>query len=182
MNKLLLFSITIVALMIFTSSCKNKPNEQDQNQEQQINPEKLKEQLLKVNKAQVYSEDDQIEDFLKRYKYPVTTSESGLRYYIYKTNKDIRPNAHSIVEVAYRVHLLDGTVCYSSDSTGNLVFQIGKTDLPVGLQEGVQLMSKGEKAVFITPSKLGYGFTGDGANIPPNAVLYYDVELIKIKK
>lgn len=73
-------------------------------------------------------------------------------------------------------------MCYSSDSTGNLVFQIGKTDLPVGLQEGVQLMSKGEKAVLITPSKLGYGFTGDGANIPPNAVLYYDVELIKIKK
>jgi len=43
-------------------------------------------------------------------------------------------------------------------------------------------MSKGEKAVLITPSKLGYGFTGDGANIPPNAVLYYDVELKKIKK
>jgi len=182
MKNLILFSISIAALLILTSSCKNSPNEQDQMKQQQINPEKLKEQLVKVNKRKVYSEDDQIEDFLKRYKYPVTTTASGLRYYIYKTNKDIKPNSHSIVEVAYRVHLLDGTVCYSSDSTGNLVFQIGKTDLPVGLQEGVLLMSKGEKAVLITPSKLGYGFTGDGANIPPNAVLYYDVELKKIKK
>jgi len=115
MKNLILFSISIAALLILTSSCKNSPNEQDQMKQQQINPEKLKEQLVKVNKAQVYSEDDQIEDFLKRYKYPVTTTASGLRYYIYKTNKDIKPNSHSIVEVAYRVHLLDGTVCYSSD-------------------------------------------------------------------
>ena len=182
MKKLVLIPISIAAFLILVSSCKNNPDEQKPKQEQQINSEKLKEQLVKVNKAQVYSEDDQIEDFLKRYKYPVETTATGLRYYIYKTNKGIKPNAHSIVQIAYRVHLLDGTLCYSSDSTGNLVFQIGKTDLPVGLQEGVQLLSIGEKAVLITPSKLGYGFTGDGANIPPNAVLYYDVELLKIKK
>ena len=96
MKNLILFSISIAALLILTSSCKNSHNEQDQMQQQQINPEKLKEQLVKVNKAQVYSEDDQIEDFLKRYKYPVTTTASGLRYYIYKTNKDIKPNSTTL--------------------------------------------------------------------------------------
>lgn len=144
--------------------------------------QKMKEQMVRVNKIQVYNEDDQIEDFLKRYKYPVSTTSSGLRYYIYKRQNGEQPGAHSIVKIDYTVKLLDGTVCYTSDSTGALEFQIGKTDLPVGLQEGVQLMKTGEAAIFITPSKLGYGLTGDGAEISPNAVLYYDVKLLRVTK
>ena len=109
-------------------------------------------------------------------------TSTGLRYYIYKKNAGAKPVKESVVLVKYEVKLLDGSVCYNSSTTGNLEFQIGKTDLPVGLQEGVQLMHVNDKAIFITPSKLGYGLTGDGENIPPNAVLVYDVELLKILK
>ncbi|MBS1765475.1 MAG: FKBP-type peptidyl-prolyl cis-trans isomerase [Bacteroidetes bacterium] len=142
----------------------------------------LKEQMVRVNKVQTYNEDSQIDDFLKRYQYPVNTTATGLRYYIYKKTEGEQPGAHSIVKINYNVKLLDGTVCYSSDSLGALEFQIGKTDLPVGLQEGMQLMKTGEQAIFISPSKLGYGLTGDGAEIPPNAVLFYDVKLLRVIK
>ena len=137
--------------------------------------------MVRVNKSQTYSEQNQIEEFISRYNYKMDTTGTGLRYLIYKKANGKTPDRHSIVVINYEVKLLDGTICYNSDSTGDLEFEIGKTDLPVGLQEGLQLMNIGEKAIFISPSKLGYGLTGDGDMIPPNAVLVYNVELKKIK-
>jgi FKBP-type peptidyl-prolyl cis-trans isomerase len=172
--------VYLVVSTAFLFSCTQSPPEEQKNNIQ--SSANLKKQLERVNKIQTYSEASQIEDYLSRYHYPVDTTPTGLRYYIYKKNEGMQPVKNSIVEISYKVMLLDGTVCYSSDSTGNLEFQLNKTDLPVGLQEGLLLMKTGEKAIFIAPSKLGYGLTGDGANIPPNAVLSYNVELLKIIK
>lgn len=169
------FLLLLPLIFSCTRTKENKTESETHNQPQ------LKEQLVRVNKSQTHFEQNQIEDFLARYNYQMDSTQTGLRYFIYKKQKGKSPGKKSIVEIKYEVKLLDGTVCYNSNSTGNLEFQIGKTDLPVGLQEGVQLMSVGEKAIFISPSKLGYGLTGDGDNIPPNAVLVYDVELKKVK-
>lgn len=172
--KIFLYSVLLVAV-----ACGNDKQTQ---QQAEPNRQQIKEQMVRVNKVQTYNEESQIQDFLGRYKYPVKTTDTGLRYYIYKKTEGVQPGEHSIVQIDYTVKLLDGTVCYSSDSTGVLEFQIGKTDLPVGLQEGMQLMRTGEQAIFITPSKLGYGLTGDGAEIPPNAVLFYNVKLLTVVK
>lgn len=172
--KVFLYSVLFVAV-----GCSNENQSQ---QQAEPNRQQIKEQMVRVNKVQTYNEESQIQDFRERYNYPVKTTDTGLRYYIYKKTEGVQPGEHSIVQIDYTVKLLDGTVCYSSDSTGVLEFQIGKTDLPVGLQEGMQLMRTGEQAIFITPSKLGYGLTGDGAEIPPNAVLYYNVKLLAVVK
>jgi FKBP-type peptidyl-prolyl cis-trans isomerase len=179
LNKGINVYLKLFFILLSISSCNRNSSEKEQ---QTIDREKLKEQLVKVNKVQTYSEQSQIEDFLKRYKYPMQESQTGLRYYIYQATKGKQPGKESVVTVKYEVKLLDGTVCYNSAATGDLEFQIGKTDLPVGLQEAILLMKTGEKAILIAPSKLGYGLTGDGANIPSNAVLVYDVELLKILK
>ena len=49
-----------------------------------------------------------------------------------------------------------------------------------GWDEGVQLLKLGSKALFFIPSGLAYGEQGAGAGIPPNTVLSFDVELLKI--
>ena len=47
-----------------------------------------------------------------------------------------------------------------------------------GWDEGISLLSRGDKAVLIIPPHLGYGASGAGGVIPPNATLVFEIELI----
>lgn len=55
---------------------------------------------------------------------------------------------------------------------------IGVGQVIKGWDLGVTQMNKGEKATITIPSELGYGTRGAGSDIPPNATLIFDVELI----
>ena len=81
--------------------------------------------------------------------------------------------------VHYRGTLIDGTEFDSSYKRGEPIsFPLG--NVIKGWTEGLQLMKPGGKARLTIPSELGYGPGGVG-NIPPNAVLVFDVELIEVK-
>eukprot|EP00466_Bigelowiella_natans_P011073 jgi/Bigna1/58525/fgenesh1_pm.103_\ len=69
----------------------------------------------------------------------------------------------------------------SSRSRGQpFQFTIGVGQVIKGWDEGVMQMSLGERAILSIPSKFGYGKSGAGADIPPDADLEFDVELLKI--
>lgn len=75
----------------------------------------------------------------------------------------------------------DNTVFDSSVTRGTpFEFQIGVGQVIRGWDEGVMLMSKGQKAVLRIPSAKGYGKAGAGGVIPPNADLVFEVELLDI--
>jgi FKBP-type peptidyl-prolyl cis-trans isomerase len=42
-------------------------------------------------------------------------------------------------------------------------------------------MRAGDKARFIFPSHLAFGFTGDSQKIPQNASVIYDIQLLRIE-
>jgi FKBP-type peptidyl-prolyl cis-trans isomerase FkpA/FKBP-type peptidyl-prolyl cis-trans isomerase FklB len=109
----------------------------------------------------------------------VKTTESGLQVEMLAAGEGPTPTATDTVLVHYEGRLVDGTVFDSSIQRGQpAVFGVG--DVIPGWTEGLQLMRPGGKARFTIPPELGYGATGAGGVIPPNAVLVFDVELLAI--
>ncbi|MDE5544049.1 MAG: FKBP-type peptidyl-prolyl cis-trans isomerase, partial [Bacteroidales bacterium] len=53
-------------------------------------------------------------------------------------------------------------------------------EMTAGLSEALMMLKKGNKARFILPSHLAYGFSGNGTDIPPRATLLYDLEVVEV--
>ena len=66
----------------------------------------------------------------------------------------------------------------SKDRNQPFSFKVGTGQVISGWDEGFQLLSIGDKATFTIPSNLGYGANGAGGVIPPNATLFFDVEIL----
>ena len=110
----------------------------------------------------------------------VDTLPSGLQYEVIQEGIGAHPTATNDVVVHYTGKLIDGTVFDSSYDRGEpITLNLGKV-IP-GWSEGVQLMRPGAKYILYIPSELGYGARGAGADIPPNSVLIFEVELLEIK-
>lgn len=176
MNKIL------VIISIVLISCTDNTQVVDKTVKRNIDKDTVNERLISANKLFVGTENEMIDDFVKRYKWDMMISSSGLRYNIYKKNSDIKPKYDDIVTLAYTTSLLNGKVIYSSKEDGLKKFTLGKAEVEKGLEEGVMMLSVGEKAKFIIPSHLAFGLIGDQNKIPRNATLIYDVELLKIEK
>lgn len=109
-------------------------------------------------------------------------TESGLRYKIIQKGSGEKAKAGSMVSVHYEGALTNGQVFDSSYKRKEPIeFQLGVGQVIPGWDEGIGLLSVGEKARFVIPSHLAYGSAGAGGVIPPNAVLVFDVELMGVK-
>jgi len=106
---------------------------------------------------------------------------SGLMYIMHEEGNGPKPTAGQNVKVHYELKLADGVVVDSSYSRGTpLDIPIGVGRVIPGWDEGIQLLNEGAKATLIVPSELGYGPSGAGGVIPPNATLIFKVELVQV--
>ena len=109
-------------------------------------------------------------------------TSSGLRYKIEEKGDGPKAEKGQTVSVHYKGMLPDGSVFDSSYTRNQPIdFKLGKGQVISGWDEGIQLLSVGDKARFVIPSHLAYGERGAGGVIPPNATLVFDVELVKVK-
>lgn len=111
-----------------------------------------------------------------------TTTDSGLQIAITEEGSGEEPEEGDVVSVHYTGMLGDGTVFDSSANRGEPIsFPLGRGRVIQGWDEAIALLQKGGKAKLIIPPQLAYGEQGSGGVIPPNATLYFDVELVEIQ-
>jgi FKBP-type peptidyl-prolyl cis-trans isomerase len=110
----------------------------------------------------------------------VVTLPSGLQYKILTSGTGPKPTASDSVVCNYRGTLIDGKEFDSSYKRGQpATFPV--SGVIKGWTEALQLMPVGSKWQLVIPSDLAYGERGTGADIGPNAVLIFEVELLSIQ-
>ena len=122
------------------------------------------------------SDEDVILQYISDNNLNAEPTGSGLYYVMNTAGNGNVPNINSIVTVAYKGTLTDGTIFDQSDANG-LTFPL--TNVIQGWQEGIPLFSEGGSGILLIPSALGYGNQAIG-NIPRNSVLIFEVTLVNV--
>ena len=131
-------------------------------------------------------------------KAKATKTSTGLEYVITEKGTGKKPAIGTQIYIHYAGYLENGTLFDSSIEEVNkafgkydasraeangyqpLPFQAGRKDGMIpGFIEGIEQLSFGDKAVIFIPSHLGYGSTGAGTAIPPNANIIFEIQLLE---
>jgi peptidylprolyl isomerase len=110
------------------------------------------------------------------------TTESGLTYIITKNGDGEAIKSGDDVIVNYTGLLTNGAM-FDSSITRNepFSFPVGAGMVIKGWDEGLQVLRIGDHATLVIPPEIGYGASGAGGVIPPNATLIFIIEVLGIK-
>lgn len=103
---------------------------------------------------------------------------NGLQFKVLQAGSGDKPKVTDTVQLNYRATLLDG-MQFDGTEPG----KPGTTkvlQLFTGFAEALKLMPAGSHWTVWIPPQLAYGDRGVGSDIGPNALLTYDIELLKV--
>lgn len=105
--------------------------------------------------------------------------DSGLMYKVIDEVSGERVTDLDTVVTNQRIMLADGSVIADSYKAGMPeVFALAEAI--EGLRQDILLMSVGSRYEFVIPAELAWGRKGNGGKIGANAVLHFDVRLIRL--
>ena len=117
----------------------------------------------------------------------MTKTESGLEYADETEGTGETPRAGQTCIVHYTGWLWEKNAKgkeFDSSKKRNapFAFHVGEGQVIKGWDEGVATMKVGGKRELLIPAQLAYGEKGRGGVIPPNATLFFEVELLGVFK
>lgn len=122
------------------------------------------------------------EEFLaaNKLKDGITETITGLQYEVLTMGEGEKPSPINTVTCHYHGTLIDGSVFDSSVQRGTPA-SFPLNQVIRGWTEGLQLMPTGSKFRFYIHPSLAYGERQLSAQIGPNTLLVFDVELISFR-
>lgn len=169
--------LAVILILACSYQC-NDNTEKSHTGDQQVSSSQA---LEKANKYLIRTENEDIENYIRRHQLEMKETGTGLRYNIIKKGNGPKAETGKIATLDYQLRLLTGDVIYSSDKDGQKIFKIGQGNVESGLEEAMQFMHEGDQVKLIIPAHLAYGLLGDNNKIPPRSTLIYDLEVIDIK-
>ncbi len=128
-------------------------------------------------KTQMEKDQEKIQAYIQSKGLSTSKTSSGIHYVIERKGEGDHPSPYAVATVHYRGTFLDGTQFWSSYDNGEEEkFQLHQ--VVEGWMQGVPLLKKGGKGLFIIPSDLAYGAGGRGDQIQPHQILVFEIELV----
>jgi gliding motility-associated peptidyl-prolyl isomerase len=132
------------------------------------------------NKKLNASEEDQIDSLIKsnpKIKYFASTKGYWYTYVIQNTLDTLTPKKGDVAFFEYEIKDLKGRIIYSEVELKPQTYSVDKQNIMTGLREGIKLMHKNEKVIFLFPSHIAFGYHGDDKKIGTNQPLICTVTL-----
>ena len=132
------------------------------------------------NKKLIATEEGQIDSLIKsnpKVKYMASTKGYWYTYLVQNPTDTLTPKKGDVAFFEYEIKDLKGRIIYSEVELKPQTYAIDKQNIMTGLREGIKLMHKKEKVIFLFPSHIAYGYHGDEKKIGPNQPLLCTVTL-----
>lgn len=111
----------------------------------------------------------------------ISKTSTGINYIVEKAGTGETVKSGQTVTVKYIGFFTTGEIFDASAYNGGTMTYVHKVDnLIKGWEEGVDVLRKGGRAVFLIPSAKAYGTKGSGS-IPPYTPLLFVIEVVDIK-
>ena len=139
----------------------------------------FKESIERTKKL-LAEEEKAIRDIMEQDTVHEYLSSSNGFWYFYETKNDTATyqiKTGDQILFSYNLMNLEGDTIYTAEEIGPQSHVIDKQQLFPGLQNAVKLLKINEKATFLFPSPLAFGYQGDNKSIGPKTPLKSSVEL-----
>ncbi len=142
-------------------------------------------ETIKRNKELLAQEEKQIKEIIARDTAHTYLSSSQGSWYYYEIKNDsvaYTPKPDDLVTFTYNLVSFSNDTIYKSEEMGTIQYKVDKQNLFPGLRNSIKLLREGERATFLFPSSLAFGYHGDDKKIGTNIPVKSTITLLKIEK
>lgn len=109
-------------------------------------------------------------------------TSTGMRYLVLAEGHGASPKPGDRVAVTYTGWLLvDGKKFdEQTDPENAFKFRVKRGDVIIGWDQIIQMMKVGEKRIVVIPGSLAYGARGRPPDIPRDATLVFEMQLVQV--